>query len=215
VIAKAGDAFEPVWQQPIETAADADLLHIDDTYARVLTLNETLVDEIRDGKDPHYRRFHLRRDRPPRGPYHGAVLHLAPTRWREPGQRARDAPPERGPRIQVTDALSHNTSGAFESIVAKCLAHARRHFADVAASFPDEVEYVLTSLREVLRNDPHTRQQPMTGAERLAYPPVHSAPVMAALQPRMTPRSDERKIEPNSPLGRAFAYPHHPWQGLT
>jgi len=52
VIAKAADTFEPLWQQLIETAADADLIHIDDTYARVLTLNETIVDEIRAGKDP-------------------------------------------------------------------------------------------------------------------------------------------------------------------
>ena len=194
VIAKAADTFEPLRQQLIETAADADLIHIDDTYARVLTLNETIVDEIRDGQDPRTGVFTsgviARRD--------GLTMALFFTSRQHAGENLAKVlatrSQERGPPIQMADALSRNTSGAFESIVAKCMAHARRHFVDVVASFPDEVEHVLTSLREVFGNDQHTRQQPMTDAERLAYHQAHSAPVMVALQAWMTAQIDARKV---------------------
>ena len=46
-----------------------------------------------------------------------------------------------GPPIQMCDALSRNTSKEFETILANCLAHARRNFVDVAESFPEAVSY--------------------------------------------------------------------------
>ena len=48
--------------------------------------------------------------------------------------------------VQIGDALSSNWSHAFTVIVAKCLAHARRHFVDIATAFPDECKRVLDDL---------------------------------------------------------------------
>jgi hypothetical protein len=43
---------------------------------------------------------------------------------------------ELGPPIQMCDALSHNTAGEFDTIVANCLGHARRRYVDVVENFP-------------------------------------------------------------------------------
>jgi transposase len=51
--------------------------------------------------------------------------------------------------IQMCDALSHNTAGEFEAIVANCLAHARRQFVEVTPSFPEQCRTVVEALREV------------------------------------------------------------------
>ena len=44
--------------------------------------------------------------------------------------------------------LSRNTTGAFATIVANCIAHARRRYVEVAGHFPDECRYVLETLGE-------------------------------------------------------------------
>ena len=46
---------------------------------------------------------------------------------------------ELAPPIQMCDALSRNTAGDFETILANCLAHARRHFVDVVDALPRRV----------------------------------------------------------------------------
>ena len=45
--------------------------------------------------------------------------------------------------IQMCDALSRNTKGDFETIVANCLAHGRRKFTDVAVNFPKGLSFCL------------------------------------------------------------------------
>jgi hypothetical protein len=83
------------------------------------------------------------------------------------------------PAIQMCDALSRNTSGEFETIVAHCLAHGRRQFVEVADNFPGECRHVLETLRDVYRNDALARPRAEdvrgraprvpSGAERSAH----------------------------------------------
>ena len=82
---------------------------------------------------------------------------------------------ELAPPIQMCDALSRNTKGEFETIVANCLAHGRRQFVDVAGSFPEECRHVLETLRDVYRNDAIAREREMSAAERLTFHRVPSA----------------------------------------
>ena len=46
------------------------------------------------------------------------------------------------PPIQMCDALAANTAGDFDTMLAHCLAHARRRFIDVVDHFPAEVQHV-------------------------------------------------------------------------
>ena len=64
-------------------------------------------------------------------------------------RRATDLPPP----IQMCDALSRNRPGELQTIVANCLAHARRQFVDVHERFPAECRYVLEAFEVVYRND--------------------------------------------------------------
>ena len=126
-------------------------------------------------------------------------------------QRAAELPPP----IQMCDALSHNTAGEFDTIVANCIAHARRQFVDVAPRFPEPCRYVLETLREVYRNDALARAAQLSPAERLAYHQEHSGPPMRGLQWWLYEQIEQRQVEPNSTLGGAVNYMRKHWHKLT
>jgi len=55
----------------------------------------------------------------------------------------------------------------------------------------------------------------MSDEERLLYHQQHSRPVFAALRCWISEQIEERRVEPNSSLGGAFAYMLKHWEGLT
>jgi hypothetical protein len=115
--------------------------------------------------------------------------------------------------IQMCDALAANTVGKLDTIVAHCLAHARRKFVEVVKKFPDECRFVLEALREVYVNDAATKE--MSPVERLAYHQEHSAPRMESLEKWLHQQGDEKLVEPNSSLGKAISYTINHWAALT
>jgi len=119
------------------------------------------------------------------------------------------------PPIRMCDALSRNTSREFETILANCLAHARRNFVDVAESFSDECSYVIEKLAEVYKNDKTAKEKKMTPLMRLRYHKAHSGPPMKELHRWMTDQLESRKAEPNSGLGKAISYMLKHWEPLT
>ena len=216
VVAQAAGAFEPVWAALIERAAGGEVVHIDDTHAQVLALNEEIQHELARGVsertgiftsgvvssvgDKQMVLFFTGRD------------HAGENLQKVLRQRATGL----SPPIQMCDALSRNTSpGEFETIVANCLAHGRRHYVDVVDNFPDEVAHVLKVLREVYRHDAHTRTEAMSPQERLQYHLEHSQPLMKALEQWLNEQFEARKVEPNSSLGGAIRYMHNHWDALT
>lgn len=122
---------------------------------------------------------------------------------------------ERPRPIQMCDALAANTAGPFDTIVANCLAHARRQFVDAAPHFPDECRSVLETLREVYRTDTAARDQQLSPAARLRLHQVESGPRMEALDQWMRAQVEARTVEPHSGLGEALAYMHKHWAKLT
>ncbi|MGH9261471.1 MAG: IS66 family transposase, partial [Acidimicrobiales bacterium] len=126
-------------------------------------------------------------------------------------QRAADlAPP-----IQMCDALASNTAGDFDTLLASCLAHARRRFVDVADHFPAEVRYVLDTLCEVYRTDGLARERALPAEERLRVHQTESGPRMADLKTWLRQQLDDHLVEPNSGLGTAIAYMLKHWAPLT
>lgn len=108
--------------------------------------------------------------------------------------------------IQMCDALATNTSVEFETIVAACVAHGRRHFVEVAESFPAEGRFVLETLRDVYKNDALAKERGMTPDERLRFHQPESGPLMDGLEQCMREQFEHRKVEPNSRLGDAIRY---------
>jgi transposase len=123
---------------------------------------------------------------------------------------------QRGPPIQMCDGLDRNAPDEkFQTILGNCLTHGRRKFVDVVASFPQEVRYVLEELRKVYRHDAEAREASMTSEERLRHHQEHSAPVMERLKLWMDAQIGEKKVEPQSALGEAIRYMQKRWQKLT
>ena len=127
--------------------------------------------------------------------------------------RKRDS--ELEPPIQMCDALSRNVPKTYKTILANCLVHGRRNFVDVEPYFPQECKYVIETLGKVYKNDETAKEQNMSPQERLKYHQAHSGPLMDALHQWLNKQFDEKKVEPNSSLGKAISYMLNHWEKLT
>jgi hypothetical protein len=215
LVAALAEVVQPVGTALVTLAANATLIHNDDTTMRILDLRRTGSDTAAQ-IDPERK-----------GTFTTSLLaevagHLVAlffTGWQHAGEnltallRQRDkalAPP-----IQMCDALSRNTSSEFTTILAHCLAHGRREIVSVADNFPAECRHVLDALREVYHFDAETKAQKLDSSARLAYHQAHSAPIMAELKAWLREKIDGKHVEPNSGLGQAIGYLLKHWEPLT
>ena len=127
----------------------------------------------------------------------------------------RERSPELAPPIQMADALSRNTCGEFATIVANCIAHARRQFVDVVENFPVECRFVLETLGEVYKNDATARERALSPEERMEFHRSESWPHIKELKKWLRRQFKERLVEPNSGLGKAISYMLKHWKKLT
>ncbi len=132
---------------------------------------------------------------------HGARSYAAPSSLSPAHDEMRAA--ALPPPVQMCDALPHDVAGAFETIVANCVAYARRKFVEVAVSFPEQSRYVLETFREIYRHDATARAEQRSPDARLAVHQEHGGPVMRGLQWALYGQLEQRKVEPNSTLGGA------------
>jgi transposase len=119
------------------------------------------------------------------------------------------------PPIQMCDALSRNAPEEFVTLMANCLAHGRRNFVDIVWSFPEECAYVLEQLKKVYKNDALAKEQNLNPDERLVFHQENSQSVMDGLYEWFKSQFDEKKVEPNSGLGKAISYMTNHWDKLT
>lgn len=117
--------------------------------------------------------------------------------------------------IQMCDALSRNLPGELKTILANCLAHGRRRFVDVADLFPEECQHVLEKLSLVYHNDAIARERNLSPQERLLFHQAESGQTMEELHVWLVRQLDERRVEPNSALGKSMAYLLRHWEKLT
>jgi transposase len=119
------------------------------------------------------------------------------------------------PPIQMCDALSRNLPGELRTIVANCLAHARRRFVDVYDRFPEPCRHLLETLAVVYHNDALARKRQLSPEARLRFHQEASEPTMKELRDWLTRQLDEKRTEPNSALGGAIGYMLKHWNELT
>lgn len=122
---------------------------------------------------------------------------------------------ELAPPIQMCDALSRNLPGELRTILAHCLAHARRQFVDIYDRFPQECRYLLETLAVVYRNEATARERQLSAEARLQWHQQESQPTMQQLHDWLKRQFDEKLIEPNSALGGAIRYMLNHWEKLT
>jgi len=223
IVQAAAVNLAPAFAELMRQAAQGEVLHNDDTTVKILELMgqrdgpETLADAAGEGDNAA----------PRRGLYTSGVVALRDghrvalffSGRRHAGEnlaevlklRAAELPPP----IQMCDALSRNLPSELQTIVANCLAHARRQFVDVYERFPEECRYLLEVLAVVYRNDAHARERKMSPGERLHFHQQESQPVMQRLHDWLTRQLEEKLTEPNSALGGAIRYMLKHWDELT
>jgi transposase len=218
IVRDSATEIEPVYRELVRRAAQGEVVHNDDTPMKIL-------DRMGKRREEAMARGAPASDR--KGVSTSGILSrvegqevaLFFTGPAHAGEKLEEILAERAAElaapIQMCDALSHNVTGAFATVVANCLAHGRRRFVDSAASFPEECRYVLEVLRDVYDHDREAREQKMSAGERLAHHQAKSGPKMADLASWMKEKVDQREVEPNSSLGEAIAYMQKHWEKLT
>jgi len=199
----------PAFSQLIDHGACGQVIHNDDTTMKILSLiNEAQSAERKGMFTTGMVSI-----------YNGEKIGLFFTGRQHAGENLADLLARReadlGPPIQMCDALSRNYPKDFQTLVANCLSHGRRRFADVYDNFPDECAYVLKLLGKVYKNDADAKEQNLSAAGRLQLHQHKSGPLIEELYNWLHGQFDEKKVEPNSGLGHAIKYMLNHWQKLT
>ena len=119
------------------------------------------------------------------------------------------------PPIQMCDALSRNLPGELETILAHCLAHARRRFVDVYDRFPEPCRHLLESLAVVYRNDAEARERGCRPRPGCGSTKKRADRRWKHLHDWLERQLGEKRTEPNSALGGAIGYTLKHWDELT
>jgi transposase len=215
IVSQAAAAPQRVVDELVRLAAQARLLHNDDTPMRVLEL--MAARRAAEGRGE---------DGPKAIQTTGIVAEVDARRvvlfftgHAHAGQNLQALLAKRaqelGPPLQMCDALAANVSGELATVVCNCLAHGRRKVIDVLEHFPAQGLHIIEQLAQVYGHDAHCREHAFTDAQRLAWHQRNSAPVMTGLHEWMTARLTLREVEPNSGLGEAIRYLLKHWEALT
>jgi transposase len=219
LVERASGLLDPVHQAMIDQAAQGELLHNDDTTAKILEYFAGVEPELDESGDKNTDER--------TGVFTSGIVSVTGSRRiglfftgrKHAGENlakvlARRASTLAAP-IQMCDALSRNVPGELKTIMSNCLAHARRRFVEVVNDFPEECRHLLEILREVYKHDAFTRAQGMSPDERLLYHQKNSGPLMDGLETWLRDQIEQRKVEPNSGLGEAIGYMRKHWLKLT
>ena len=214
IVNQKADAIHPAYDELVRQAAQGKVVHNDDTTVKILQFMDT---KEAVWKDDTSRTGMFTTGIISQCDEHQIALYY--TGRKHAGENLADLlsrrEVDRGPPIQMCDALSRNPPKPFKTILANCLSHARRKFVDVVDSFPEQTRVVLDTLRHVYIHDATTKKRHMTDEQRLAYHQTESGPLMESLREWLSEQFEEKKIEPNSSLGDAISYMQDHWQELT
>jgi transposase len=215
LVEEKAESLRPALEELIRQAAQGEVAHNDDTGMRILKLAREPGPEGKAERTGVFTSGIVSR-------VGARFIALFFSGWRHAGENLAEVLKRRSPGlpplIQMCDALSRNAPKLSESVkllLAYCLAHGRRQFVEVSANFPEQCRYVLETLGGVWYHDELAREQKLSAEERLRFHQEHSGPLMKTLKQWMEAQLAERKVEPNSGLGKAIQYMLRQWMPLT
>jgi transposase len=224
IVKAVAGGLAPAFDELIRQAAQGEVLHNDDTTVKILELmgerarQEALADADADAEGDAGERQGLftsgvvaLRDGHRVALFFSGRRHAGENLAQVLKHRAEELPPP----IQMCDALSRNLPGELQTILANCLAHARRRFVDVYDRFPEVCRHLLEALAVVYRNDAVARERELSPEARLHFHQEASGPTMEALRDWLEQQLGEKRAEPNSALGGAIGYTLKHWEALT
>ena len=216
------ETMEPAFEELLRQGAQGEILHNDDTSARIQEF-------VRNGREREQSE-EVDDSRERSGMFTSGIVSIVQERkialfftgQQHAGENLRDVLLKRAdglqPPLQMCDGLSRNEPDLpeeFEVILSNCNVHARRQFVDVANQFPEECRHVLEVFRDAIITTKKARLQGMTAGERQAFHKAESSPRMDPLKSWMAEQLDEKKVEPNSGPGKAIKYKQKRWDQLT
>jgi transposase len=209
----------PVYEVLVSLAANAPLVHNDDTYVRILELMGKRRNELLAAGDL---------DLPERtGLFTTGIvartaagpIALFASGRQHAGENLADLldrrDPALAPPMQMCDGLGRNLPDEHPVVLANCLAHGRRHVVDEVGNHPELCTHLLDEIGKVFKNDATCRREGLTGEARLTFHQRESGPVMADLRAWIEQIFADKRIEPNSGLGGALRYLLTRWDKLT
>jgi transposase len=207
------DAMQPVYNVLCQCAADADVIHNDDTTARVLSIMKER--EEAEGTSKEDKR---------KGTFTTCIvaqlqsiqawIALFFTGRSHAGENLDellDAREEPAAPIQQCDG-GHNIPKNHTTQISNCLAHARRYFYELVSVWPKIVAKVIGWFSKIFLHD---QQAPVDPEERLKWHQIKSKPIMEEMKQYLNDLLNRKEVEPNSSLGKAIAYFNNHWDGLT
>jgi transposase len=227
IIRAKAERIEPVFEELVRQAAQGEVLHNDDTTARILELMGKRARSAALAEEAAADESGAKKPRERSGLFTSGIVSTREGRRialffsgrRHAGENLSNVLAGRSAElsapIQMCDALSRNLPAELQTIVAHCLAHGRRQFVEVAEHFPEHCRHVLESLAVVYRNDAIAREKGLSPAARRHFHQCESGPVMEELHAWLARQFDERLVEPNSSLGKAISYLLKYWERLT
>jgi transposase len=218
-VERLADSAYPVFEHLIHLAAQGELIYQDDTPVRILSLmKENAQAQVDAGGSGSTERSGMQSTAlVVKVGEHTICLYMSGRAHAgenlqallEKRQADRDKP------LVMSDALSRNEAEETALIRCHCLAHGRRKFTEIEETFPAACEVVILALKQVFDHDEAARKTPMSAQDRLVYHQTYSGPIMTTLKTWMKKQFEEREVEPNSSLGKAFNYLLGHWETLT
>ncbi|WP_218253718.1 IS66 family transposase [Candidatus Magnetobacterium casense] len=218
IVEAVANVARPVYDELFYQAAQGDIIHNDDTVMKILSLiNNPAERQTDDDKDDSSRT----------GVFTTGILSIKDghkialffTGIKHAGENMADLLKARQtglpPPIQMCDALSRNVVKDLITLLANCLSHGRRKFVELISYFPEECRYVIEIIAKVYHYDSLAKEKEMSDEERLKFHQEHSGPLMEELKEWLKKQIEEKNVEPNSSLGKAFQYMLNHWGPLT
>jgi transposase len=191
-------SIKPALDELIRQAAQGEVLHNDDTTAKILELMGKRRQQFSDTTESTRTGIFTSGVVAVR---EGQKIALFFSGRQHAGENLSDVLQHRSEElarpIQMCDALSRNLTPDLETIVAHCLAHGRRQFVDVYDRFPEECRYVLEALKVVYRNETNTQRRKLSPQKRLQFHRIKSQQTMSRLHNYLVRQFDEKRVEPN------------------
>jgi hypothetical protein len=233
IVAEVADGMRPAFEELIRQAAQGEVFYNDDTSMKILALARASPqrpeEEVEDLEPSRSDESSSSRERT--GLFtsgivsttrQGQRIALFFTGRNHAGENLARVFVERAkglaPPIQMSDALSRNVpklERKLEILWGNCNTHARRHFVQVTPNFPQECRFVLETWRKVYRYEGKAKAQGLTPEARLRFHQEHSEPLMKQLHAWFEAQFAEKRVEPNSGLGKAITYCLKRWTRLT
>lgn len=206
-------AVIPVFEALIYHAAQTPLIYHDDTGVRILSLmRENANAEAGERRGMFTTALVGRSDQYTVVLYFSGREHAGENLARVLALRGEHLPLP----LVMSDAMAANLSGDLpEHIRCFCLEHGQRKVREIKDHFPLQAPPVLLSLGQVFDLDKALRERSIDGELRLRFHQRYSEPILSELRSWLQLQFDERQVEPNGSLGKAFRYLLNHWAELT